>query len=197
MYIGTVQVEKKAVHNLRQDREVEERCEAFTARMEHRVCALEVEMDDKVSREDLAREVRSAQSGEIKRLVLQEIENRTQEQVAALVKEEVNRAVHQQSDIIFNMEERNEATPEVQRAADRDTVNTLTSEHLGLGNLAITGVTRLGAKRGDRPRPLKVAMSSEDDRIEVLRAAKKLMNAPDPYNKFSLKPDNVFNPLTT
>ena len=83
--------------------------------------------------------------------------------------------------IIHGLEESNGEEPEDRKAEDAEKVAALVSG-LGLGDVGVAQIIRLGKKDGNedgRPRSVKVVLGSEDQRDKLLMAAKNLKGKKD------------------
>lgn len=90
--------------------------------------------------------------------------------------------------MLFNLTESTGIDLTEREEKDRDQIKTLFHDHLGAECRSPEKATRIG-RRGDKPRPLKVVMRSEEDKIQIFRNAKKLREAPEPFNAVSISSD--------
>lgn len=93
--------------------------------------------------------------------------------------------------IIHNIPESTSEEFEDRQEHDMEYVERLLSDHLKLKNCSPVSVRRLGSKQRDsaRTRTLMVHMKTEEDKRRALFSTRKLRDAPQPFNRFSLAED--------
>ena len=187
--------EGRAVKTLKSDKDIEERCKAFTSKMEARVEKLEGDMANKVDKADLTAEIRQA--------VLREFNEHRAEapvdvgQVKDLVREELERLVWIKDErsarnnniLLFHAPEPDQdSTAEEKAEADKRLVHCLIREQLAVNCPDPESIARLGGA-SDQPRPLKVVLRSESDRIQIQKNCYRLRHAPEPFKSMTVASD--------
>ena len=149
---------------MRQDKEIEERCADYLQSVTKRIDKLEIDISDKPSKAD----VESMVDDRIRRStfrVANEVEDRDKRRLSL---------------IVHNMPERQDPEPESRQQEDIYTFEQTCSKHLK-SEVTITKAIRLGKKdpESTKPRPLKVTVQQEQQKMSVLRNTVSLKDSDD------------------
>ncbi len=179
--------EGKTIRSLKTDREVEDRCAAYMSKMEARMSSLESTVQSKVSREEVNKEmVKSAVHPDTDPTVVKDL---VQDEVSRVLGERDERDSRRNNFIIHNMPESDKEEDEDKKEQDLSLCLSLISMQLRLTCKPPINVIRLGAQRDGKPRPVKVIMCDENDKVNILRSTYRLKGAPEPYKLMSLATD--------
>ncbi len=181
--------EAKVVKAIRVDAEIEVRCKKFMDKMESRIERIEADMSSKVSVDEVqaliqeqiaTKDVESVSAEAIQRLVAAEVEKQSSDKE--------HRDNRLSNLILHNMPEDKQKDYKLRAKADTAEVIKLIQVHIGAECDSPEKVTRIG-ERGDKPRPVKVVLKTEEEKRRVLRRANKLRDAPKPYSTVSVSQD--------
>jgi len=100
--------------------------------------------------------------------------------VASLVTEQKRKKKRQMNVIMHNLEESNATDGPARKQDDIKKCLSVFQTHLGL-SVSITNAFRLG-KRSQKPRLLKISLSSTKDKASILNSKTKLRSTSNPHN---------------
>ena len=164
----------KAAH---EDFTVEQRCENYTAKINNRLINLEKLVQSKVDVSSLKSAVKEA----VDKNVVAAVQERLTTEVDDAVKEADLRKEKKDNLIIFHLPESEYATGEDRQADDLEQVNKLLSNNMGLDtdSFAIAELIRLGPKKDNSPRPVRMKIMEERTRLMILKASNTLKDLED------------------
>ena len=186
--------EGKAVKSINTDKGIEQRCSAFMQKMENMVKTVELELKSKVDKEQVIQVVRKEmQSTKAKQVLVPDL-NPTivQDMIAQEVEKRMQTTEDRESRkpnlILYNLPDDNKEVGE-QKIADMNQVKKMISDHLKVKVQDPVDTHRLGISSKDKPRTLEVRMGSASDKIQIIKQAKKLKDAPEPLRSVSVVAD--------
>lgn len=187
--------EGRAVKSLKTEKDIEDRCTAFMAKMEGRVGHLESEITKKVDRADLAAEIRTALQEERARnpagqdIDAGQVRTLVQEELEKLVWDKEERDKRKSNLILFKVPEPDDReTDEEKESHDQQFVECLLREQLVVNCPMPKTMVRLG-DRSVQARPLMLVMNSELDRVAVLKRCYRLRHATEPFKSINVAKD--------
>lgn len=178
--------EKKAMKNLKIERDIEERCKAYFEQYEQRLKELEEKIDSKPDVETVKQMIdESREEGAVggDEAISREVKDNLEE-----YKDSMSR---RNNIIIFKAEEATEKEPQERKAKDMDTVNAL-CEITKTDKNAVKNVSRLGKRETDKHRPLRVIFDGELNKGKFMANLKYL---PDAENE-NLKQLSISHDMT-
>jgi hypothetical protein len=197
--------EKKAVSNIRCEKLIEDRCNAYLEKVEARIKRLEDEIKEKPSEArvlnliDMKLEDKGyASAAEVQNVVetrigSQSVNNAREIQLEEKIQELQERESRKNNIVIYNSDEPEAEDSEDRKDEDRQFTNDLCLL-LESDSNDIVSTIRLGIKRtkdnGEAiNRPLKVIFRCEKTKTDILRNAKKLQYANEKFKKISISQD--------
>ena len=165
--------EDKVMKNIRNDREIEERCAEFLQKIEGRVNVLEGQITTKVDEKQVREIVENMTTeGVVKESTSQPL---SQEAVLATVKDCRDSINREANFIMFRVKELDSDEPLERKENDSKFVNDFL-DCIDAREVEVANVTRIGARSKDKKkdRPIKVTCKSSDQKREVMRKVSNL-----------------------
>ncbi|KAH3814499.1 hypothetical protein DPMN_143000 [Dreissena polymorpha] len=176
------------MRNVKQERDIEERCAAYMKKMETRIVKLEEEMLKKVDYEQITKIVETvisanpqpiAQEGASKLEIelvdkkISEIRKSVEDQ-AYEIRDSTNR---ERNIIIHGLKENDEKDPTTRKINDTKMIDNL-MDFLGIEHEGYESVIRLGKKSelSEKPRPTRVIFRNTENKKTMLKNLHKLKN---------------------
>ena len=173
---------QKSIDGLHDQYTVEQRCEQFMSRLTQRLDKLENLVKTKVDLSTLKSTVKDA----VKENIAQEVEQ--------AIKEKQLREEKKDSIIIFNVPECDFVNAEDRKAADHSKLQEIAANHLEveIAEGDIANIVRVGSKKGDGPRPMRVKIKNKSVRNQILKKADTLKASKDrTIKKVYIVPDQT------
>jgi glucan-binding YG repeat protein len=166
----------------REDFVIEQRCEKYLQSVHSRLEAMQIELDNKVSKTDLKDTVKST----VEEVLQAQIQETVQSQIQANTKETRLREQKKNNLIVFNI-------PECEGVDDSQTdieyFDKLCKEDLKV-QVNVASANRIGTKNDEQLRPVILRMGDVQQKGQVLKKAKELDKLEDQTKKnIYIKPD--------
>ena len=165
--------EEHAVVDVQNDMDVEEKCKFFLGKMEKRMDKLETTVQLKADREDLEQlceRVSNVETG------VGEMDKQIKESMAELEQERQELDRRRNNLMVFNVTESENEQGEVRKTEDTKKMQDIMQE-LGLGDMELRTVVRVGRRVEGQNRPMQAILPSEACKDKVLRRLQEMKAA--------------------
>ena len=186
--------EDKVMKNIRNDREIEERCAEFLKKFEARVAAFEGQIASKVDEKQVREIVENITTDSI----IKEPPTQSHEAVLATVKDCRDSINREANFIMFRVEECDSEEAIERKEYDTKFVNDFL-HCIDAGEVEVARVTRIGVRsknKDNKDRPIKVTCVNPEQKREVMRKVANLKYIPEGLAQESFKKVSVTHDMS-